>query len=132
MMIFADTFYFLALLNRRDAAHDRAIDASRTYARSLITTVWILTEIADGCAYGPLRHGFIQLLAVIQSDPGIKVVPCSAEIFERGLQLYRDRPDKDWSLTDCLSFIAMADRNITEALTGDHHFQQAGFKILLG
>jgi hypothetical protein len=58
-------------------------------------------------------------------------VPASRELFDSGWALYQDRPDKDWSLTDCISFVAMRERGIIEALTGDHHFEQAGFRALL-
>jgi predicted nucleic acid-binding protein len=59
------------------------------------------------------------------------VVPPSTELFEAGIDLYSRRPDKEWSLTDCISFVVMQERGITEALTGDYHFVQAGFSILL-
>ena len=52
-------------------------------------------------------------------------------MFQRGLRLYEERPDKEWSLTDCLSFVVMKDENLREALTGDQHFEQAGFIALL-
>ena len=55
----------------------------------------------------------------------------TSELFERGLALYNARPDKEWSLTDCISFVVMADEGLTDALTGDRHFEQAGFTALL-
>ena len=58
-------------------------------------------------------------------------MPASSELMERGFDLFSRRPDKEWSLTDCISFIVMSEEGITEALTGDHHFEQAGFTILL-
>jgi predicted nucleic acid-binding protein len=59
------------------------------------------------------------------------IVETSGKLFRTGVAFYSRRPDKDWSLTDCISFVVMRDRGITEALTGDHHFEQAGFKALL-
>ena len=59
------------------------------------------------------------------------IVPASQDVFEQGVELFENRLDKDWSLTDCISFIVMRERGLTEALTGDHHFEQAGFRALL-
>jgi uncharacterized protein len=60
-----------------------------------------------------------------------EIVPASAELFHKGIELFRARPDKDWSLTDCISFVVMAERGLSDAFTGDKHFEQAGFKALL-
>ena len=67
----------------------------------------------------------------LRANPNITITAASAELFERGCRLYADRPDKDWSLTDCISFVVMEEKAITEALTADHHFEQAGFNALL-
>lgn len=61
----------------------------------------------------------------------MQVTPASHDLFRRGLRLYFDRPDKEWSLTDCISFVVMGDEGLSEALTGDHHFEQASFTALL-
>lgn len=68
---------------------------------------------------------------MLRSEPLITIAPLDMETFDAGVELYRARPDKDWSLTDCISFVVMRERGITEALTGDRHFEQAGFKALL-
>jgi len=67
----------------------------------------------------------------VENDPAFRVVRATTELIERGKELYRRRPDKEWPLTDCISFVVMQDEGLTEALTGDHHFEQAGFKALL-
>jgi uncharacterized protein len=67
----------------------------------------------------------------LEADQSVTIVPASDDLFRRGVDLYRQRPDKDWPLTDCLSFVVMNDHGATEALTGDHHFEQAGFQALL-
>lgn len=61
-----------------------------------------------------------------------RITPDSLALFQRGLAFYEERPDKAWSLTDCISFLVMSDEGMSEALTGDHHFEQAGFTRLLG
>lgn len=78
-------------------------------------------------------HGseFRALLADLRTDPRVDLIEPTANLWQRGVALYDGRRDKDWSLTDCISFTAMNDRAIIDALTGDHHFEQAGFRALL-
>ena len=129
--VFADTFYFLAVLNARDLAHEQAFAFYGDAHLHLVTTEWILTEVADANAEPARRSGFQQLLAVLEQDDHVQVTPASHDLFRRGLRLYFDRPDKEWSLTDCISFVVMQKEGLTEALTGDKHFEQAGFVALL-
>ncbi|MDM8004628.1 MAG: PIN domain-containing protein [Phycisphaerae bacterium] len=128
---FGDTFLFLALLAEGDAAHKKAVQAIADLKRDIYTTTWVLTEVADGIAGRDTRSAFVPLLQFLQSHPRVVIVPTTDDIFDRGVDLYGNRPDKDWSLTDCISFVVMQERGITEALTGDHHFEQAGFTALL-
>jgi uncharacterized protein len=128
---FADTFFFLALINPRDAAHARAVAAAKIRTGPVLTTAWVLTEVADGLAATPDRHLLQKILANLDHEPRDIVVPASQDLFDQGLRLYLARPDKGWSLTDCISFVVMGERNVTEALTADHHFEQAGFVALL-
>ncbi|MCH7872685.1 MAG: type II toxin-antitoxin system VapC family toxin [Planctomycetes bacterium] len=130
MMRFADTFYFLALLNPKDDAHSAALEHSRGPG-GILTSEWVLTELADAMASRTRRAGFIDLHRLFRSDPDVDIVPADAELFARSVEFFAARPDKDWSLTDCSSFIVMHDRGIEDALTGDHHFEQAGFRALL-
>ena len=128
--LFADTFYFLALLNGGDQHHTAAAryDAAQP---SLVTTAWVLTEVGDALSAPDNRPAFLGLLDVLQETSDVHIIPPFIELFERGVELYRQRADKDWSLTDCISFVVMADEKISEALTGDRHFEQAGFRALL-
>lgn len=130
-MVFADAFYWFALVSPNDAAHDRAIQFSSEYWGALLTTEWVLAEVCDGLASTRFRHLVEQLRAEWQNDGASTVVAASHDLFERGLDLYCSRPDKSWSLTDCISFVVMQDHGVTDALTGDHHFAQAGFAALL-
>ena len=129
--IFTDTFFYLALLIQNDHAHARAVAASEARRGRFVTTEWVLTEVADALCSPPHRESFNRLFALLKADPNTEIVPAGNSLFERGADLYADRPDKEWSLTDCISFVVMADRGLTEALTGDHHFEQAGFRALL-
>ena len=96
-----------------------------------MTTGWVLTELADGLAPTADRHLYQPILGDLQQDPSADIVPASQDLLERGQALYFARPDKQWSLTDCISFVVMEEHGITEALTADHHFEQAGFTALL-
>jgi predicted nucleic acid-binding protein len=96
-----------------------------------VTTTWVLTEVADAMAQPANRVVFLRFLATLERNPAVEIVPASEALYRRGLELYRDRPDKDWSLTDCVSFVVMPEQGLAEALTGDHHFKQAGFVALL-
>ena len=131
MYLFADTHYFLALLNRNDAAHARAVELSQTLTNPILTTVWILTEVGDALAAPPHRSKFGPLLADLEADPYCTIVPATKALFQEGVVLYASRRDKGWSLTDCISFALMTQRRVTEALTADLHFEQAGFRALL-
>ena len=129
--VFADSYYFIALLNERDAAHHRAVGFSRNFRGGVITTRWILAEVADALCRKGMREGAARFLAVVHTLPSIQVLADSDALFDEGLELYCRRPDKEWSLTDCISFRVMSDMGLAEALTGDRHFEQAGFIALL-
>ena len=96
-----------------------------------MTTVWILTELADALSDPTRRHEFIDLLEFLRSHPRVTIVPADQILFETGVSLYASRTDKEWSLTDCISFTVMSQYGIRDALTGDRHFEQAGFRALL-
>ena len=129
--VFADTYYYLAFVNERDAGHQRAVEFSRSYEGHTLTTEWVLTEVADALSAPDQRSVFLELMANLHSDPGLLIVAASHELFERGIVLFAERPDKSWSLTDCISFVVMGDHDIRQALTADHHFEQAGYISLL-
>jgi predicted nucleic acid-binding protein len=129
--VFADAFYFVALLNRADQHHAGAVAYARQARTPVITTEWVLAEVADALAGKPSRSLAAAFIGDLARDPEVTIVPATTDLFQRGLRLYAQRPDKQWSLTDCLSFVVMTDARIQEALTGDEHFKQAGFTALL-
>ena len=130
--VFADTWYYLALLNRDDAAHEEAARWSARCARVVLLTDFVLIEVGNTFSRGRARAQFVGLVHSLRADPNTVVVPASESLVAEGFRLFAERGDKDWSLTDCISFVVMGQRGITEALTADHHFEQAGFRILLG
>ena len=128
---FADAFYYLAMINPRDQAHGRVKDQAGLLLGPVVTTAWVITEVGDALASPPLRPVFRDLMDDLWADEETEIIPASDDLFRRGIALFVRRPDKGWSLTDCISFVVMAERGLTEALTGDHHFEQAGFQALL-
>lgn len=128
--VFADTFFYLALLDDTEPDHKRALAESRV-SRRIVTTEFVLLELGNACARAEDHADFLALVAGMIASPRVKIIPVSSELFNRGLARMRERSDKDWSLTDCISFIVMEDEAIHEAFRGDQHFEQAGFKALL-
>lgn len=132
--IFLDTSYAIALSATTDRYHKLAemlamkIEAEGT---RLVTTRAVVLEIGNALAKLRYRSASVTLLKALEEDPGIEIIPLSEELYEKGWQLYMERVDKEWGLTDCISFITMQEYGLTEALTTDRHFEQAGFKVLL-
>jgi uncharacterized protein len=130
--VLADTFYFFAFLNEDDAAHARADAFTATFTGEYITTGWVLTELADGLARPCQQRGLLaEVLKDLRGNPRVRMIPTTDSLLNEGIDLYVRRQDKEWSLTDCISFVVMQREGITDALTGDHHLEQAGFRALL-
>jgi len=129
--VFCDTVYFLALLNPADSLHEAAKSYIGDAERALLTTQWVLAEVGNALSRQQGRNRFAQLLDILNRSPHTEVIPADAKGFRSACELFVLRPDKEWSLTDCHSFLVMKERGLEEALTHDHHFKQAGFRILL-
>jgi predicted nucleic acid-binding protein len=97
----------------------------------LITTEAVCWEWLNAMSGPPTRQVAAQAYEKVRVDPRVDVVACSADLADKSLALYIARPDKDWSITDCLSFVVMRERNVAAALTADHHFDQAGLRVLM-
>jgi uncharacterized protein len=130
-VVFADTAYYLALLNARDELHERAAAVTPGFNDRLLTTTWVLTEVADALSRPAFRSTVVEFIDALRADPQVTIVPASQELFDRGFDLFARRPDKEWSLTDCVSCVVMQEHGLTEALTSDRHFEQMGFRSLL-
>jgi len=130
-VVFADTSYFIALVGEDDDAHELAIGRTATFKGRIVTTGWVLMEVANHLAEPQNRQVFLDLLDDLRADSRVSIVPATESAFGEGVHLYRQRMDQAWSLVDCISFLVMRAEGITEALTGDHHFEQAGFVALL-
>jgi predicted nucleic acid-binding protein len=129
--VFADTGFFLALINPRDQYHLPATELNCQLKSPLVTTAWVLLEFANAISASRARDRFGSVLGRLRSEADVSIIDPQPELFDSGCQLYISRPDKDWSLTDCISFVVMSRENLTDALTADRHFEQAGFNRLL-
>ena len=132
--IFLDTAYAIALSSSTDEHHQKALvlaDQLEAGGTKLITTRAIILEIGNALSKPTYRKSAVELLESLEQDPSVEIVPITEELCGQAFELYRQRADKEWGMTDCISFIVMSERNLQEALTTDKHFQQAGFKALL-
>lgn len=132
--LFLDTAYIYALFNTRDQWHPKAIEWQEILEgdnRPLVTTQLVLVEIGNGLSGQQFRKKAASVIRYLQDNPLVDVIPVLPSAFARAFELFEQRLDKDWGLTDCFSFIAMQDDGLTDALTTDDHFRQAGFNALL-
>lgn len=131
--VLVDTWAIIALSNTRDAMYQRAVEISQQLmndGRPLVTTDWILTEFLGFAARSPNREVAVEIVERLRQSAWVEVVPTTREQWEDGFRLYGDRLDKSWSLVDCISIGLCQRLGITDVFTGDHHFEQAGFRIL--
>ena len=126
--IFIDTSYILALANTSDKYHERAYAASLLAHLPFITTEAVLTEIGNALSRARWRALGFAIINDLRTDPDIETIPVDTALFDRAIALYGSRSDKEWGLTDCISFVVMQDRGLTHVLTADRHFAQAGFQ----
>ena len=131
---FLDSAYAIALAATSDQYHDRALALAgqlETDKTLLLTTRAVLVEIGNALAKLRYRSAAIQLLDSLQADASVEIVTLTDEMYAQAFQLYRSRMDKEWGLTDCISFVVMQQRGMSDALTSDQHFEQVGFRALL-
>jgi predicted nucleic acid-binding protein len=132
--VFLDAAYAIALSVSNDRYHSRALllaNELEAAGTRLVTTHAVVLEIGNALSKARYRDAAVRLLQSLETDPHIEIVPLSEQLYARAFNLFQQRPDKEWGLTDCISFVTMRDREIIEALTTDEHFQQAGFRALL-
>ena len=132
--VFLDASYAIALASVKDVHHQRALELAKRLEEEqahLVTTRAVILEIGNALARLRFRQAAVSLLESIENDPQVEILPLSEELFESTLEMFGNRLDKEWGLTDCLSFLVMEARELSDALTADRHFQQAGFRALL-
>jgi predicted nucleic acid-binding protein len=129
--LFADTSFYQALLNARDRYHELARELPRDTSTVVVTTEYIVMELGALMSRGTARDTYVNFVRTARESKTTILVPASSELFEKGFALFTSRPDKDWSMTDCVSFVVMNQFGINAALASDRHFEQAGFQLLL-
>ena len=132
--LFLDTAYAIALSVPRDMFHERALqlaDQLEVERTHLVTTHAVMLEIGNALSKQRYRSAAVKLLHALEFDPVVEIVALSEQLYQRAFRLYATRPDKEWGLSDCVSFVVMQEHGITAALTTDDHFRQAGFQALL-
>jgi len=129
--VFADTSYYLALINPLDRQHAAACRWTSDFGGTSVTTAWVITELANAMCKAANGPFFLSLLHDMQTDRRVIIVPPTKDLFDRGMDLFAKRLDKDWSVTDCISFLVMEERKLRDAATLDRHFAQAGFNIVI-
>jgi uncharacterized protein len=132
--VFLDTSYAIALSVKSDQYHSRAVALSHELESSctgMVTTQAVLLEIGNSLAKSHYRAAAVALLDSLHSDSAVKVVPITQQLYEQAFELFRRHDDKEWGLVDCASFVVMKQHGLTDALSADEHFEQAGFRALL-
>lgn len=132
--VFADTGYWIAILNPGDRLHQKARDITNSLTPlKIVTSEMIFTELLNAFSKQGimLRQATVRLTDRSFYNPDIEVISQTSELFRNALDLYNQRQDQAWSHTDCASFYIMQQKNIREALAYDKHFEQAGFRALL-
>ena len=131
--LFADAFYWIALLHAGDQWHQRVVAFTETLvAHHLYTTDAVFDEYLAtySASASYLRQRAAATVRRLLASPEVTVIHQTRELFLEGLALYEARPDKEYSLTDCISMQTMRREGLTEVLTNDRHFRQEGFTIL--
>jgi predicted nucleic acid-binding protein len=129
--VFGDSFLYIALLNRHDQFHAKAVAFVDSFRDRVVTTEWVLAEVGDAFAGSKVRPHIKAFVNELKGNQSVEVIEASSTLFRRGLELYHARADKEWSLTDCTSFEVMEEFGLTEAVMGDRHYEQAGYRALL-
>ena len=124
---FADTSYFVALLSQKDRYHEKVHRLNQEIDFRIVTSNWVIVELANSFRHPRNRRDVADLIEALLLDSEVEVVSSEGTDMRQGLTLFRNRQDKSWSLTDCISFVIMREKGLTDALTSDHHFEQAGF-----
>jgi hypothetical protein len=128
---FIDTSFAIALINERDENHEKAVELSIKYERKpILTTDAVLLEIGNSLARN-FKEQSITLIEKLLMTEETEIVRLDETLFDRAFDLYKSHTDKTWGLVDCISFVVMRERGITNALTSDKHFVQAGFRALM-
>lgn len=129
--IFVDTLFIVALINKRDQYHQKALELSEEYENyPLITTDAVFLEVGNALSNN-YKNEAVELMESFLESDDVEVIRLNPDLFDEALSLYKKHEDKSWGLVDCISFVVMKKYEVTQALTFDRHFIQAGFQALM-
>lgn len=129
--IFVDTLFIVALINKRDQHHQKALELSEEFENyPLITTDAVFLEVGNALSSN-YKNEAVELMEYFLESDDVEVVRLSPDLFDEALNLYKKHQDKSWGLVDCISFVVMKRYEVTQSLTFDRHFIQAGFQALM-
>ncbi len=129
--VFADTVFWIALMNDRDQYHAEAVNRFKQLTGRIITSHPVLVEFANHLSKPPARESVARFIEALRQREDCLILFPTEHAWEQSWQIYKQSSDKSWSYTDCCSFVLMREQGLTRALTADQHFRQAGFEVLL-
>ena len=126
-----DTSFTVALISEKDEDHEKAIALSYEYGRKpMLITDFVILEIGNSLSRRH-RQSCVEAIEGFFASPEVEIVRLNEFLFAKAFELYKSHDDKTWGLVDCISFVVMREHKITDALTSDKHFVQAGFNALM-
>jgi uncharacterized protein len=133
--VFLDTGYVIALETSDDQHHDEAREHWRRFSTALpplVTTSYVFDEVVTFFSSRGRHAKAVEVGTRLLESPSVEMIQVEEELFRAGWEYLKQRSDKRYSLTDCISFVLMQRRSIAQALAFDGHFVQAGFNLLPG
>jgi predicted nucleic acid-binding protein len=129
--VFVDTSFVVALVNKNDQYHSLAVDLTERFnEQGLVTTDAILLEIGNALSRN-FKQESVEIIEHFLTSDDVKVIHLYPPLFRKAFDFYKSHSDKQWGLIDCVSFVVMKELAVTDALSADKHFEQAGFKVLM-
>jgi predicted nucleic acid-binding protein len=131
---FVDSVGWIALLNAADELHQKTDSIYKEMLKSgtlVLTSTAVLNEVANSLCQPKFRNSVVELYKTLKNSDRVDIVFVNKNLWSTGWRLFENRPDKSWSLTDCISMEIMKKYSLIDVLTNDKHFVQAGFKALL-
>ncbi len=132
--VFVDTAALVAQINKRDNLHIQAVSINQQLVlkgKKLVTSMCVIDETVTELTGRVPHPNIVGYIEDIFSSQIFVALHVTKHHEKTAWNLYKERQDKLWGFTDCISFVIMKEHGITEAFTSDHHFVQAGFTKLL-
>lgn len=132
--VFVDSFAWIAAINKTDNYNEivlKTLESLLKQKAKLITTNYIVIETINALSRVEFRKAVVEFVDRLQKSPSVEIVKVTDEIYNSAWELYKQRKDKNWGITDCTSFEVMRILGVKKAFTNDKHFEQAGYSVIL-